>query len=32
VSMYLSDRRMGTSGHITAGFDGEVFSIYPATD
>ncbi|MFI6430262.1 DUF1707 domain-containing protein [Rhodococcus oryzae] len=32
VSMYLSDGRMGTSGHITAGFDGEVFSIYPATD
>ncbi|MGW6374485.1 DUF1707 SHOCT-like domain-containing protein [Rhodococcus sp. NPDC055112] len=31
VSMYLSDGRLGTSGHLTAGFDGEVYSIFPAT-
>ncbi|WP_027502103.1 DUF1707 SHOCT-like domain-containing protein [Rhodococcus sp. UNC363MFTsu5.1] len=32
VSMYLSDGRAGTSGHLTAGFDGEVFEIHPADD
>ncbi|MFC7448500.1 DUF1707 SHOCT-like domain-containing protein [Rhodococcus daqingensis] len=32
VSMYLSDGRAGRSGHLTAGFDGEVFAIHPAED
>ncbi|MFD4182924.1 DUF1707 domain-containing protein [Rhodococcus sp. NPDC058514] len=32
VSMYLSDGRAGRSGHLTAGFDGEVFAIHPAAD